>query len=278
MSQYYAYRIFLNQDPYKLSFKNKEESFYDVFKDLKKNKSAKFKDWGAEHTIYNYKSFNDEIIVWEFSRKQEFDKEVLGENKIEEIKDEKFPYIFVLFHLKKQIVLIEKNTSVFQKLETVKSKLERYFTDNMILNNVTANLTEISDQRGFWSKLEELDLIESVKLEYEPPNLFGGSKKADEIVREAYEETNFRKLVIFVQNKLNGLKFEYSDFKDHIQRISQGAGSYVVHGVKDGIETTLKSFKEAVKKDISNIDEESKESLKQKFEDIENMNKDEESI
>jgi len=163
--------------------------------------------------------------------------------------------------LKYQIALIQKSTNVFQTLDSVKSKLERFLAEKMVSDRVTCSLIEITDQRDFWVKLDEFDIVEKVEMEYAPPNFFGGKKAVDRITKEVQEETNYEKFKIILENKYNGLRFGFETFKEHIQRLSGGAGDFMVTGLKNGVKRTLGKFKIPFKKEISNIEDETKEGL-----------------
>ena len=67
----------------------------------------------------------------------------------------------------------------------------------------------------------------------------------------------------------------FETFKEHIQRLSSGAGDFMVKGLKNGVTHTLGKFKIPFKKDIPNIEDESIEKLEQTFEDINDLNKNE---
>lgn len=280
MKHFYAYRIFLNQVIPKhsqvlLEFKTKKEAFLDFFLKVEKERSIKFNDYGENLIIFE-KKLGENIIILKLAKKQPFDKPILEEGRIEDIKDVRYPNIFFLVHLQKQIVLVEKNTTVFQTMEAVKDKLTKVFTEEMFKDSVFCNLSEITDQRDFWEQIEDFEIVQRVELEYEPPNFFGGKKAADKLVKDVYEETNFDKFKIILRNKREGLKFQYDVFKEHIQRISQGAGNYIIEGIKDGFQTIFTKRTEShTRINIPNIEEETEESLEDRFEEIENINDDE---
>ena len=235
MSEYYAYRIFLNEyisNQEKLFPQTKEESFKSLFEQVQESIRIEFNDWGISHIIFHYKRLSEEIVIWQFARKQDFIKHVPSKERIENISDQQYPYIFIVFHLRFQIALIEKNTSVFQDIDAVKSKLSRFFAERLP-NNISVSFNEISEQKEFWERVKEFDMIEEINLEYNPPNFFRGQNAVDKLVKEAHEETNYETFIIYFKNKVTGLKFQYDVFKEHIQRLSSGAGKYIIEGIKE---------------------------------------------
>ncbi|WP_046759319.1 hypothetical protein [Kordia jejudonensis] len=246
--QYYAYRVFLRQVEWQLKFKTKEEAYIEAFDKIKEKGKIQFFDWGNEHIIYYIKSLGRDIHVLQLARKHVFQKPIAGDKKIEKVSDVDYPFIYLIFHVKYQIVLVQKNTAVFQELDAVKAKIERFFIERMGNHSVGCSLIEITDKRDFWAKLEEMDVIEKVTMTYAPPNFFGGKKSVDKITKEVQEETNYEKFKIILENKVQGLKFGYETFKDHIQRLSSGAGDFIVNGLVDGVPKILKKFKIPFKK------------------------------
>jgi putative NIF3 family GTP cyclohydrolase 1 type 2 len=161
-------------------------------------------------------------------------------------------------------------------MDAIKDKLVKVFTEEMFQDSVYCNLSEITDHRDFWEQIKDFDSVQKVELEYEPPNFFGGKNVADRLIKDVHEETNFDKFKIILRNKKEGLRFHYEDFKEHIQRISQGAGNYIIEGIKDGVDYIFtKKTKSHIRIDIPNIEEESEESLETRFREIESINDDE---
>lgn len=267
---YYSYRIFLTEPLQGHLFGPKEVSFRKIFERMEKS-SVVFLDY-SEHIIYHYKKIGDSFIIWQFSKRQDFEKPVAKENGIEVVFDFKHPFIYLVFDIKRQIVLIQYDSSVFQKLESSKSKLEKFLNDLLSPEKIAVTITEISDQREFWTKVEEMDVINDVTLEYNPPNFFHGENAVDELVDEVHKETNYQKFSIFLQNKLEGLTFKIDTFKNHISRLSSGAGQYIIRGFKDGIEDVLKSITVPFKKQIEDIDSCTEEGLEKDFKEIDELN------
>ena len=91
------------------------------------------------------------------------------------------------------------------------------------------------------------------------------------MIKDVHDETNYDKFKVSLQNKLNGLKFQYSDFNEHISRLASGAGKYIVKGIKEGLEKTIGSFTEPFKRKI-NVNETNNEELEKEFQEIEELN------
>ena len=272
-ASYYSYRVFLTEPAQTELFnENKEERFRKLFTKVSEEHKIEFVDWGTEHIVCHYKKLNENIYIWQLGKKQEFSKPVVLIEKIENVNDVKYPFIYLIFHIKKQIVFIQMNSSVFQDLDSVKSKMERFFSQELSEGKIIVHLTEISDQREFWAKVKEMDSVQEVEFDYNPPNYFRGKNAVDNLVKDVHQETDFQKFKIILQNKVSGLIFDFETFGEHIGRLSSGAGKYIIKCVKDGFPYTLKSFLIPFKKNIVDIDKCEEGKLEDDFDEANNLN------
>lgn len=277
MSAYYSYRIFLIEtSPSQLELHTervkKEQRFRFVFDLLETEHKIHFNDYGTECILTHFKKINTDISIWQLGKKQVYTKPVEGSEIIETIDDIRFPFIFLIFHKKKQIVFIQLNTSVFQELDSVKNRLERFLSNQMSGGFIDVKLSEISDNKEFWTKIEDLDAVTEVEFDYNPPNFFGAEKQFDKLVNNVHKESSFDKFKIILQNKYRGLKFQAQTFGETISRLSSGAGSYVVKGFKNGIEQTIKSFTVPFRKNIDDIENYPEEKIESDFEEADKLN------
>ncbi len=273
MSKFFAYRIFMNEDPQTDLFdtRKKEEKFKSVFIDLKDNHKAQFFHFGRKY-MYYVNNLNEDIHIWHLAKRQEFVKPVEGKEHIEQVKDEKTPFIYLIFNVSRQLVLLENNTTVFQDIETVNNTLTTYLNISLEKFRIECKLNPITDTREVWSKISEFEVVEKIEFDYSPPNFFGTHKDADKLVSDVHEVTGFEKFKILLQNKRNGLIFHKKVFQDHISRLASGAGEYVIQGLIDGVSRTISSINDIFKKPIENIDEKDEKYWEDLFNDIANMN------
>ncbi|MEP0987192.1 hypothetical protein [Ekhidna sp.] len=279
MSKYYAYRTFLQEPRQQSLFDlgSKEEVYKSIFNLLEDNHKASFEDYGSELLLYFNRRLSEDLLILQLAKKQEFDKPVAGEDVIEQVKDVRYPNIYILIHISKQLLLIEKNTSVFQQIETSKNKMEVYLNKSLAFSGITASLGEIVDSKEFWEKVAQYDMVEDVEIDYKPPNFFGAGNDADKIVKDVHEDTGFRKFKIFLENKIEGLKFTKSVFQEHFQRLSSGAGDFAVRVIKDGVDFILKSHNTIFSRQVDDVESIDKERLDDIFEEVDKLNDNEES-
>ena len=275
---FYSFRIFLNVPAHRQNslfgdpLLTKEVAFKAVFNSLEANHKDTFNDYGTEHVVYNIRRTGEDIYLWQLAKKQNFEKPTLGTTKIEDVTDSQFPFVYFFFDVKRQMAMIQHKTTVFQAIDTAKNKIEKYLTEKLYSNQVSVTLSAITDKREFWHKVGEMDLVEEVEFDYNPPNFFHGQNAVDDLVDEVHEETNFKKLKIYIENKVEGLTFNPTVFTDHIQRLASGAGSYVVKGIKAGFNYVIRSIDVPVSKQIDNPEEETDEAIEKKFDDVDKIN------
>lgn len=250
----------------------KEDLFRSVFTDLVAKNKAEFDHYGTRHVIFSYKELGQDVFIWQLARVQQYEKPMAGEEKIEKVADIRYPFIHVIFHVSRQLALVEYNSAVFNDMESVKNKLEKYLNQHVYPARVSVNLHEVTDNREFWTKVAEMDVIQDVTLEFAPPNLWGGEKEVDRLIKDAHEQTNFDKFKLVFQNKIQGLIFNAKTFGEQIYRLGKGGGEYIISGLKDGLPYVLKSIAKPFKKNIEDVNRLSEDEAEDTFRQIDEMN------
>ena len=279
MAEYYSYRILLNASSIPSLFPEeftKEEKFRKVFSVLMEEHKDSFEHYGSNNLIFSIKQLNENIFIWQLAKEQSFKKPIAGDDRVENVEDIRYPFIYLMFHVKRQIVLIEFNSTVFPDMDSVKGKIEKYFTRKIAMSGLNVNLNDVSDHKEFWSTISEMDVVNDVTLEFNPPNLWGGEKEVDRLVKGAHEETNFSKFKLVFQNKVEGLIFTAKNFGQQIARLASGGGEYVIKGLKDGVTFTIRSAARPFKKRIEDVNATTEEEAEDTFKEIDELNNEEE--
>lgn len=256
MSWYVAHRIFLNKirNSELFDVETKEAVFSRIVLELFTNSPRSFEDYGVEHILAGYKEIDNQIYVFQLVKPRSFDKPILGARIVETTKDLMHPFINIIIDVPRQILLVETDTTIFQKPEVIPGRVAVFLTEQMTQHGILCSASEISDGKEFWDKIQELDSVEDVMLEFNAPNFFGSENEVDKMVNETYDETNFHKMKIVLKNKITGLKFYYERFHKHIQRLSEGAGKYVIQGYKGSVKIVLSKATFPFRKNISSVD------------------------
>lgn len=276
MSEYYAYRINLTPpqskqpDVFK-QFGTKEEEFSKVFDLVATSNRIDFVDWGTKFMVFHFQVRNENIHIWELAKDQQFKMPVAGETTIDEVVAVKSPYVFLIFHIQKQIVFIERNSEVFATPNTATKRLETFFDSKLSHAGISVAIEAIKSQKEFWEEVEEFDKIEDVRLEFDAPNWWGSKNNVDDLINDTYEASFFEKLKISFKNTTVGLKFTKDKFGAAIERLSAGTGNFLLKGKKNGEDKTIVSEKRPFKKEIEDIKEESNEDLEKGFNDAQDL-------
>ncbi|MGI4862582.1 MAG: hypothetical protein ACRYFZ_01575 [Janthinobacterium lividum] len=132
MPAFYCYRIMVSEPAQHSLFdaRPKEQKLREVFTDLEANKRDEF-DYYGNNILFHYSAINENIFVWQIAKEQTYEKPIVGEDRIENISDVRYPNVFAIFHTVRQLVFIEYKSSVFPDVETVKNKLEIYFSNKL---------------------------------------------------------------------------------------------------------------------------------------------------
>lgn len=246
---YLCYRFFLVPENDQLTlFPNSREKIINEFIDyLKSNIKIGIRYRGVKYLLYLDKEVEKSVFICKLAREKHHTKYDEGELDLEPKEDIEFPFVFIVMDLKKQIVLVQKKTSVFQDPETSKRMLKRIIEDVLELDHFVFTIDEISDKKEFWDIVDNNDGIFSVELNLKSPNLFGSRYDANEFLKKQREIHNATETDVEFKNKHGKLRIPREIFDSFIEYISAGAGSYNLEYLKDG-EKQVKSSSDNIKK------------------------------
>ena len=251
MLRFYSYRInLLTQNNLFEGIEPKEDIFQKVIDDLREKNKDTFIARQSRFILYFYKELMPNVYALELAREETFTIPVEGETKIEEVPALKTPYVYVIIDTKRQIILMQEKTTVFQDVEVSVSRLKLYFEIKLAPNLITPAIQPITDNAQFWDEIEGADITE-FDITLEAPNLFKGRQKAEDLVEEIHEEFNVTEFEIRLRNKLGKLKLLYENAKDFVSLAAAGAGKYVLKGFKNGKEILIKSYQYIKKKNYA---------------------------
>lgn len=175
-------------------------------------------------------------MIFKFARESIQTQYKEGETDIENVLETNFPFIYIIFDIKHQIVFIEFNTSSFQDINTAKSKLQRCFQIEFIRFGFEVIFEEISDENSFWTYVDEGKRIYDVGLTLNSPNLFDGWAQTSEMVRSIRQRYNNTKTKVEISNSkapLTSINRNNEDLAAAIKYTSAGGGEWklTVHTV-----------------------------------------------
>jgi hypothetical protein len=212
----------------------KEAIFARKILELFELQKIQFTYWRTRHVIYFIDKVADGLYYLELAKEEEYVKPIEGETSIEEVPDKRSPFIFLILDVRRQILLIQDKTTVFQEADTAKIRMEKFLQDQLEYIGIVVLLKPISDRQDFWSKVEGMNRIENFELTFNGPNLFEGRQSAADLVKDLHKDFNFTEFKLWFKNKIGSLKLLKQNVNDYLSLISAGGGKYIVKGFKEG--------------------------------------------
>lgn len=276
MLRFYSFRInLLTQNNLFAGIEPKEQTFQKVIDDLKEKNKDSFIVRNSKFILFFYKELMPNVYALELAREETFKIPIEGETKIEEVPVVNTPFVYVILDTKRQIILMQEKTTVFQDVDVSVSRLKSYFENKLMPNFITPAIQPITDNTQFWEEIEGANITE-FDITLEAPNLFKGRQKAEDLVEEIHEEFNITEVEIKLRNKLGQLKLLYENAKNFVSLAASGAGKYILKGFKNGKELLIKSYQYIKKKtyDVENPEQINPDELDKDLNELDKLNED----
>lgn len=230
----------------------------DFFNNLEREKKISYEINGRKHIFVFNRKIGPNIYICKFSREISKTLYKEGESDIENIIEPDLPFIYLIIDIKRQILLIEIKTSVFQILGTAKKSIKKCFEKAFNIFGFEVLIEEITDEGTFWTFVDASLGVYEVTLKLNSPNLFGGHIDTNEILKEVNQQYNNTDATIKLANekpKLKSINKENHLLANAIKYISGGAGEWglTVH-TKTSKKKTYRSRHNIKKVNIRAID------------------------
>lgn len=248
MNKYYKTRIYITEDEqthlevekvdigkielFELKLKEQIDK-YEIFITRRENSANLLLFDGKYDDIGNIKSFK---ISFE-KKVKIFSKDYILKSIHLKSKDS-FPFLNVKWDSTNQYLLIEKNTSVVKKLETVIKSLQELFDVLFLSEKYTVHINTVSIPSHFWNIIEENKYIYSFKLKLDNPNLFGDTHASiRDMTLRAKSEVNSDSIEVGGHNTKGELKIPSNEpnsfISSAIEWITAGGGEWSIEYKKD---------------------------------------------
>lgn len=226
--------------------KNKEELMVDIIRNLAEKTKTVFTSGGRRFLFYGFQELDDVYII-KFARETNEKIYTEGENDIEikDVKETKF--IYLIIDTKNQVILMERNLSVFQQIESAINILASFFRSQMRHFDYVVNIYPLVSNKKFWSYVDTADDIYELTLEMNAPNMFFGNSDTREVLKEIKETTNNEVLDISFKNKEGRLKIARESLGNYIDYVREVGGKYMLKFRRNGIKETKTSATDTAK-------------------------------
>lgn len=148
-----------------------------------------------------------------------------------------YPYVYLLWDRDEQVILIQKNTSVFQDYEAVLNSIEDHLNNLLAEYELRVFVEPLTEKADFWRTIQMLKYIYEVTFELHMPNFLGETQKhlkeALETFREEYNATGVSTRISNPDGRLNILESDPQTNTD-LEWITKGGGSWSINGKKEG--------------------------------------------
>jgi len=227
--------------------KSKEELMKEIVYSLNVNSKTEWLKGNKRYLIYGFQKKNDFFIL-KYARESNEKIYVEGESDIEikGIKETKFVYLII--DVKHQVILIERNTTVFCSVRSAINILSDYFREKMREYDYVVNIYPLVSKKSFWNYIEEAEEIYELNLLLNAPNMpFLGDSDTRSVLQKIKDTTNNEEFEIGLRNKEGNLQVIQETLGTWINYIREVGGKYIIKYKKNGIEQRKTSYDDTAK-------------------------------
>jgi len=159
-----------------------------------------------------------------------------------------YPYVYLLWDRDEQVMLIERDTSVFRNYETVLNSIEDHLNNLLAEYELRVFIEPLTEKADFWRTIQMFKYIYEVTFELHMPNFLGKTQgHLKEILKMFEEEYNATGVSTRISNPDGRLDIPEYDpqTNTNLEWITKGGGSWSISGKKEGrkIRTKITSTK-----------------------------------
>lgn len=227
--------------------KSKEELMFDIVHNLASNTKTEWTKGSKRYLFYGSQS-QEHIFIVKYAKETNENIYVEGDDDIEIQGIKEAKYVFLIIDTKHQIILLERNVSVFQSIDNSVNVLSDFFRQGMREFDYVVNIYPLVSKRKFWNYVETADEIYELSLVMNAPNmpLFGHSDTRD-ILQQIKETTNNEEFDISFKNKEGKLKIIRESLGSWIDYVREVGGRYLLKFAKNGFTETKTSETDTAK-------------------------------
>ena len=255
-SSFYTYRYLVTRASDQASLfselynpfnKSKEELMTETVRDLAiRNKTEWIK--GNRRFLFYSIQERGNIFIFKFAKETKDNIYVEGDEDIEMQPITNAKFVYVIIDTKHQIILIERNASVYKDIETSVNYLTEFFRDRMKIFGYVVNIYPLVYKKLFWHYVESAEEIYELTLEMNAPNMaFFGNEDTRDVLAEIRKITNNEVLDISFKNREGHLKVAREALGGYIDYIREVGGKYLLKFKRDGVMEIKSSTQDTAK-------------------------------
>lgn len=157
--------------------------------------------------------------------------------------------LFFIIDTEKQVMVIEHQTQIANE-DNTKNVLYQLTDEIASSNGYEVKLDFLVDKFAFWDLIKDCTGIYQIAFELNAPNLFGGSKKANEWLSDLKQKHNMTKVAVDFRNDNAELNYQAEELESYRDYADSGGGNWTLGIVKDGRRKRFKSEQHLRKEEI----------------------------
>ena len=192
---------------------------------------------------------NDNIILGYLLKSKdthliELDQDLFNEEDIQN-----WEKLFFIIDRTKQIIVFEHNSTVATP-DNVKNVLYKLTTNYASSFGYDIKLDFLVDKFAFWEIIENSNGLYQIAFDLNAPNLFGGSKKANEWLTTLKEKHNMTEVSVDFRNESADLTYDGEELESYRDYADSGGGNWTLGVLEDGRKKQYKSANHLRRKEI----------------------------
>ena len=140
---------------------------------------------------------------------------------------ENWEKLFFVIDQENQIFASQFNTNI-ATTDNVKNVLKQLIDKGLSNFGYSIKLEFIADKFKFWSIIENSQGIFQIAFQLNAPNLFGGSKKANEWLKELKDKHNMTTVGVDVRNENAALTYDNEELESYRDYADSGGGNWTL--------------------------------------------------
>lgn len=149
----------------------------------------------------------------------------------------------------KQIIVLEYNTPIATP-DNVKNVLHLLTNKSARQSGYDIKLEFLVDKFAFWDIIKESSGIYQIAFDLSAPNLFGGTKKANEWLKQLKEKHNMTQVSVDFRNENADLKYENDELESYRDYADSGGGNWTLGVLQNGRKKKFKSANHLRKQEL----------------------------
>lgn len=157
--------------------------------------------------------------------------------------------LFFIIDTEKQVIVLEHQSQVATE-DNVRNVLYQLTDEISSSNGYEIKLDFLVDKFAFWDLINQSTGIYQIAFELNAPNLFGGSKKANEWLADLKQKHNMTKVAVDFRNDNAELNYQAEELESYRDYADSGGGNWTLGIMKDGRKKRFKSEQHLRKEEI----------------------------